>query len=158
MQPEVIAAIITGITTIIGPIITYIVIKRSQEKNLQEVGERRRVITGTWRGNIEQLLNNQPTSIPLEITFTAKERLIEGLATLTSPIDHSLIKLRFTGGFHYDRFIKFDYKNEDECVMQFGSSIMDLHADGRTLTGKFVGYGTRTNQIVSGNALLLKAP
>ena len=73
---------------------------------------------------------------------------------LFPPITGNTIKLKFVGGFLYERFIKFDYSNPDESIIQFGNTILDLSADGKTLIGKFVGFGSITNQIVSGEVKL----
>lgn len=94
----------------------------------------------------------------LSITFTAGKKVVEGIAEFISPVTNLPVKLNFTGGFHNDYFIKFDYKNPDETVIQFGSCIVKLSDDGKSLKGKFVGYGASTNQIVNGIVDLEKAP
>lgn len=154
MAPEVIAAIITGAVALIAPIATYFATIAYERRSIQKISGRRKSIVGNWRGNIKQSLKGAPVTIDIEMGFTAGNKIIEGNCRFLSPLDNRTTNLKFTGGFYHERFIKFDYKNEDEGVIQFGSSIIDLSADGRTMTGSYVGYGAGTNEIVTGNVIL----
>jgi hypothetical protein len=154
MTSEIIAAIISSAVAIVAPIIT-LVFKNNYDRRIWEtITGRRKAIIGKWVGSITQTIENIPTSFNLEITFTADKKIVKGDASFISPLTSRTIKLKFVGGFLFERFIKFDYKNPDESVIQFGNAILDLSADGKTLIGKFVGFGSITNQIVSGEVTL----
>jgi hypothetical protein len=60
------------------------------------------------------------------------------------------LHLVVTVTFIHDPFIKIDYRNRSDTVLQFGSCVFQLNAEGTGLVGRLVGYGSITNQIVSG--------
>jgi hypothetical protein len=157
MQSEVTAALITGIIAIISPLTTYFLTRAYDRRELGKIEGRRKAIIGAWKGDITQTFLGETSQITIEMAFTAGKKIIEGHANLIHPVTSELTRLKFTGGFYHDRFIKFDYKNENETIMQFGSAVVDLSSDGKTLNGKYVGYGSKTNQIVSGDVCLKRA-
>jgi hypothetical protein len=154
MSPEIIAALIGGAGTIFAPVITVLAKNIYDRRIWGIVKGRRKAIIGTWVGSISQTIDNIPTSYNLEITFTADKKIVKGDASFISPSTGKTIKLKFIGGFLYERFIKFDYHNPDELIIQFGNAILDLSSDGKTLIGKFVGFGSNTNKIVTGEVKL----
>lgn len=157
MEPVIVAAIISGSVAILAPIITYVVTRMYDNRELRQIKGRQKAISGTWHGTIAQEIDGNLANINLSITFTAGKKIVEGIAEFISPMTGLPVKLNFTGGFHNDYFIKFDYTNPDETVIQFGSCIVRLSDDGKTLKGKYVGYGANTNQIVNGIVDLKKA-
>jgi len=154
MQPEVVAAIITGGVAVLAPIITLVFKQIYDRRSLGNIKGRRKAVIGTWSGSIVQEIDSNVVSFNLEITFSAGKKIVQGDASFISPTNNQLTKLKFIGGFLHERFIKFEYKNPDESIIQFGSSILDLSSDGKTLNGKFIGYGSATNRIVNGEVML----
>ena len=154
MSPEIVAAIISSMVAIVAPIITLVVKNNYDRRFWETITGRKKAIIGTWVGAITQTIDNIPTSLNLEIVFTANKKIVKGDASIISPTTGKSIKLKFVGGFLFERFIKFEYKNPDESIIQFGNAILDLSADGKTLIGEFVGFGSITNQIVSGEVKL----
>jgi hypothetical protein len=154
----VIAAIISSSVAIIAPITTYIFTKKWGNRDIQWPDKGRQAIVGTWVGSLIQLVNDQETSIPIEISYSLKGKVIEGDGEYQrpEPIEPGRIKLKFTGGFTYDRYVKFDYKNTDESIKQFGCYIAYLKPDGRSLIGRYVGYGINTEGILHGQLALTK--
>jgi len=157
MDTTIKAALISGGVAIVAPITTYVATRIYDRRGLGRIVGRRRALIGTWKGNILQD-NSQFGEALLTMTFSSSGKVIEGDCELIYPIENQLIKLRFTGGFYHERFVKFDYTNLDELVVQFGAAILTLAADGKSLEGRFVGYGSQTNGIVSGTVLMHRIP
>ena len=154
MQSDVVAAIITASVALVAPVLTLVFKQAYDRRTLGNIKGRRKAVIGTWKGTISQEINHKLTDFNLEIIFTAGKKIVQGDAAFISPTNNELTKLKFIGGFYHDKFIKFEYKNPDELIIQFGSSILDLSADGRSLTGKFIGYGSVTNMIINGEVTL----
>jgi hypothetical protein len=154
MEAPIIAAIISGSVAIVSPVITYAVTRVYDRRRLGKIEGRRKAMVGVWKGNIVQNMKGALLSMSLEITFTASNKVIEGSGEFISPTTNELAKLKFTGGFYHEQFVKLDYTNPDELIVQFGCSILKLSSDGRMLEGRYVGYGATTNQIVVGEVSL----
>lgn len=60
------------------------------------------------------------------------------------------------GAFRHSNFLKLEYQSRDAGVVQFGTMILTLNAEGSQLSGKFVGYGSVSEAIVSGVGVLTK--
>jgi hypothetical protein len=158
MDPTVKAAVITGVVAIVSPILTYAVTRIYDRRELGKIVGRRKALIGTWRGNIVQDNSSELGALNIDMTFTSSGKIVEGNCELIYPVGNQLIKLRFIGGFYHERFVKFDYTNPDEAVVQFGSAVMILDSTGKLLEGRYVGYGSLTNQIVSGTVVMHRTP
>jgi len=156
MDPAVVAAWIGGGFSIVGPIATFFAMKAYEGRFLEPLqADRKRALAGQWRGTIVQTSLMSDLSVSLEVSG----RKITGAAELRFVLkgqDRHLV-LRLVGGFLHDKFLKLDYtkKNNDGSI-QFGSLIVELSSDARTLHGEYVGYGSITNAIVSGAISLSK--
>lgn len=157
MDAQIVAAIIAGGVAIVSPFLTYAITRAKDHKILGRVKGQRKAVIGLWKGQIGQPFNSEVIASDIEITFKAASKLVEGDAQLMYARDHSLMHLKFNGGFFYERFIRFDYHNQDDVVLQFGGAILELSADGKTMTGKFCGYGSKTGAIVSGDVQLIRS-
>ncbi len=60
------------------------------------------------------------------------------------------------GGFLFDRFLRMEYKNTKGHVVQFGSVVLELLAEGDELDGRYAGYGSISSTLVSGTVRLKK--
>lgn len=123
-------------------------------------GDRRRVVRGRWRGSLKQI-DSDLSDVDvhtLEMSFEPRLRTIKGTAFFIATIRGKdvTVDLRVRGGFLHGRFLKIDYSHSDEAHMQFGSAVLSLSDDGRTLSGRYVGYGSLTKQIVTGLISLSK--
>ena len=154
METAIIVAIISGSVAIISPISTYVITRMYDRRGLGKITGRRKALLGTWKGSILQDADSEWGKMNIDMTFISNGKIVEGNCTLIYPVDNQVIKLKFTGGFYHERFIKFDYTNPDESVVQFGSAVMILDSNGKTLEGRYVGYGSITNRIVSGTVLM----
>jgi hypothetical protein len=51
-------------------------------------------------------------------------------------------EVHVSGSFRENRFGQLNYKSKDETAMHFGSILLELRGDGRTLEGKWMGYSS----------------
>lgn len=128
--------------------------------NLWIGGKRRRALQGRWRGALKQL-DSDLSDVEvhtLEMSFAPRLRTIKGTAFFTATVKGTelTVDLQVRGGFLHDRFLKVDYSHSDEAHIQFGSAVLLMSDDGRSLTGRYVGYGSLTKQIVTGLITLSK--
>lgn len=141
----------------LAPITTYLAVRAFDRSSLLSIKGDRKAIAGDWAGKIKQELKGAPKEGNIEVRFTAKWKTIRGEAALDHPEEGKpRIKLALAGGFPYERYLKFDYKNADESVLQFGCLIAHLTPEGTRLEGRFVGYGSISRRVVYGNIFLDK--
>lgn len=90
--------------------------------------------------------------------FTATKKNVTGTGDYFFKYDNKdqKAKFKYSGGFLHDRFLLFEYINIDPSVIQLGSMLFELSNDGKTLEGRFQGYGVKTKGIVWGTVTLEK--
>ena len=156
METAVITALVAGIASIASALVAVVVKDVLERRSLKPIfGERRKALTGYWKGTIEQ----PNLTADLTVHLVASHKEVNGIADLRFPFhgkDHHLV-LSLKGGFLYERFLKLDYKKDNEGVIQFGSLIIEFAEDSETLKGKYSGYGSLTKSIVSGEILLSRS-
>jgi len=117
---------------------------------------RRNSLRGTWEGTAYHF--GGPDDHPIEISAVMSLR--PGRKTVTGTVDIESRDLKVTldlrGGFLSDRFFKMDYRNAHPDILQFGSLLFELSATGRELNGHFVGYGYKTQKVISGKVKMKK--
>ena len=123
-------------------------------------GDRRKALRGRWRGTLKQL-DSEVTGVEahtLEMSFLPRWRTVTGTAFFIATMHGTdiTVDLSVRGGFLHGRFLKIDYSHSDEAHMQFGSAVLGLSDDGKALSGRYVGYGSLTKQIVTGLITLSK--
>lgn len=158
------AAIISGIFVIVAPILAYIFTKHyeNKDKDFLTISQSRKIaLDGSWNGKVFQAewLNGQPINYPFTITLDVSKKEIKGTGIVHFPMSKTEIhsfNISLKGGFLHDRFLKLDYKNTNQAAMQFGSLILNLSSDGKKLTGRFLGYGSKTEKLVFGELKLEK--
>lgn len=69
---------------------------------------------------------------------------------------HVKLQFRLRGGFLHDRFLRLEYENRDNAAIQFGSVVAELSADGKTISGGYIGFGAQSQRIVTGTIALTK--
>lgn len=154
MDPPVIAALITAI---VGPIVTLVATKAYERRFLEVMPDnRQKALAGTWAGVAHQEVgpdgNPLGSSITLELTTTRKT--VAGTGRLCDQ-DY---EARFTisGGFLHQRFLKLKYKNTDDAALHFGNITVEMSGDGRSLRGRYLGYGRVSERLVYGTVELNK--
>ena len=126
----------------------------------QMEGGRAKVIAGVWKGDGNQEVGPDGNPLPLKVTFSFRvsSTLITGdgvFCALFEGVEHEL-RFDFSGGFLYGQFLRFEFDRPDEHVVNFGSIILRLSDDANRLTGRFHGYGARSERIVYGTLELRK--
>ena len=122
---------------------------------------RRRALTGRWVGagyQAEGVDGGPPLDAKLILDITAHSKTVKATGEYTSKVgateEHT--KFAMEGGFFHDRFLKFDYKNTDDTAIQFGAITAELSPDGRTIRGRYIGYGPFSERLVNGSIELHK--
>ncbi|NEZ57515.1 hypothetical protein DXZ20_17925 [Leptolyngbyaceae cyanobacterium CCMR0081] len=163
MDSTVVAAIIGGVFTVAGSIATVLITRHieNQDKQIMSTG-RRALLNGQWRGTgTSYREGGQLLSVSVVATLVAHRKTVIGHFRVQyperdgRPAQESEFESR--GGMLHDRFLKLDYISKNERRIQFGAIMLELAPSGEVLSGKFVGYGVFSKQIVSGNIELKRA-
>lgn len=99
-------------------------VEYSIEAEIKQVGD-----------NIVGVFNFDLTRIPIDFQQESMKNNKSQLVNFTGTIINGLLRL--------------DYQNEDPTIPQFGSGLLSIKS-ARQLTGKFLGFGPETREIVSG--------
>jgi hypothetical protein len=128
------------------------------ESNYQHTERRTEAFVGKWCGNLKQQFRGQWIIAAIEMEFKTEQNAIGGEITLDHPegTSNPRLHLQVCSSFFYDPFIKLDYKNKENTVLQFGCWIGRLNAEGTQLKGRYVGYGAVSNRIVTGDVSVEK--
>jgi hypothetical protein len=163
MSPVIIAAIIAGVFSIVSPIATYFVTQAYRDRIfLPPPSGRAKALVGKWQGTLHEEIG--PEGTPFDASFSLELAMSWKVVSGTAGFHATLLgkeyefKLVLRGGFLYERFLRFDYQNCDESVLQFGSMTFELSADGQSLDGRFLGYGDVSKRLVYGTIELHKHP
>jgi len=160
MNPAVAAALITGpVTAALTAVLTYFLSEdRLQRSKLTKA--RRSALTGRWRGTLSQEVGVRatPADAKLELELRCGWRTVRGAGVLRVVSDGGVRSTVFhlRGGFLFDRFLRMEYKNTKGHVVQFGSVVLELLAEGDELDGRYAGYGSISSTLVSGTVRLKK--
>jgi len=153
MDSTVLASIIGGACTIAAVIIPIII----EEYRAPEIpAGRQDFLKGTWKGTIVQSrADDAIMTMQMELNLEIKRRKIVGTGVLF--YDEQLHHITLCGIFRNDRFLKMDYDNKLLHLRQFGCFLFDLDKVEGQLTGRFVGYGHISRNIVYGTCSFKKA-
>jgi len=117
-------------------------------------------IPGVWKGHNIQTLNNKQDSIFLTmILYIGDDDFIMGnifVDSLNSSYDSSEGKFTVVGKYFNSDIIKMDYYNDNRGLISLGNYILKLSADGKSMKGKFSGYGHKSNDIIIGDIIFTK--
>jgi len=109
---------------------------------------RKKALSKSWKGSFTQ----GGKSYSINLHLKAKRKRIIGSGEYT---DGSVqVKIAVQGGFYRDDHLHLGYRNTDKSIFQHGLFILHVPNDPKKLTGKFVGIGRDTNQIVGGDLTL----
>ena len=154
MNASVLAAVITATSSFLTAIGTLSLTRWTENRLFKPLGDRRRALRGTWRGNLTQ--NTVPPDVlikDIEMICDPGRRRIKGTWFTHIQIGRDEMTLQYSliGGFYHDRFLKFDFRNDSPGKIQFGAAVLELTGDARTLSGAFVAYGPMSNAIIQGS-------
>lgn len=157
MDSTTLAAIIGGVCTLSAPIITLIVkatIDRSRNPIITNA--RQKALNGTWTGTIEYDDTDDEPLAPHDavLEVTSRRRFIEARVAYTTKGGSTTVKA--SGVFILDSLMRVEYKNEAPHVNHFGTLLLNLSPDAKTLSGRFVTYGRITGIISTGRVRFIK--
>jgi hypothetical protein len=120
--------------------------------------DRREALNGVWEGRID--LQPYP-SARIELRLTVNKNDINGEAVYSfNPRLWQVWRgggkreLHVSGSFRENRFVQLNYKSKDETAIHFGSILLELRGDGRTLVGRWMGYSPTTEEPACGGVYL----
>lgn len=121
---------------------------------------RLRSIVGRWSGEARQQYKGAWVSTAAQVEFREVDGFIRGYFVVDHPEgpQHPTAKMEAVLTFFYDPFIKLDYKNCADAVLQFGCWVAELKAGGEAICGRFVGYGDISQRIIHGEFNCTKSP
>jgi hypothetical protein len=123
------------------------------------------LIEGPWQGIVKQTVLPENEEIQYSITMNLRadrDQIIGDVRIeVPEPVrdneSRSFIEFMVTGGLLYDRFVQLTYKARDPRMIQFGSSVFEIDDRGMTMSGPYIGYGTKSRQITTGSIRLLRS-
>jgi hypothetical protein len=153
MSSSVITALIAALATIVAAIIPRVL---DNLRYAPLVHKRQNQLKGSWRGTTTQSYETGNKQIVVELTIEMRstwrkvsmDALVKGGGTE--------LKVRADGGFIWGDYIKLDYESKDPAIKNFGSMILHLHANGKSLKGRMIGFGSESEQLVHGSVVLEK--
>lgn len=154
-NPDIVGALIGAAASLLTAIVTVALSRWLGDRDLKVLGgSTRSNVEGRWTGHFDQPTPAPgfPGHVDLKAEFQLKRKRVVGAVDFD--INGRHFKLDCKGGFYEDRILTLHYRNTESEVRQHGIIMVQLSANGRSLTGKFTGYGSETESIVSGDAKL----
>jgi hypothetical protein len=162
METPIVAAIISSATSLVGgSLVTHLVSRYLERKDLQSISkDRLKSLNGRWQGVYQQDVgpSGGPTDYLTKIDFTAKKKTITAKIEMVLTFEGTTYHISYEGKGRYvdNRFIKMEYDSAFPSVMQFGFMILEYSSSGYSLTGRSVGFGAKTQRLISGSIDLQK--
>ena len=153
MDSTIAAAIISAIAVMAAAIWPSI----SKNINFSTIsGQRRKQLEGSWQGTTSQKRGPEGDPIEVELFLEIKlswrriktEALVRGGGTE--------IKTVGSGGFLWGDYFQVNYRGSNAAIINFGTLILRLHSHGRGLSGRLLGYGSESEDLVYGKVALRK--
>jgi hypothetical protein len=145
-----VAAAITAAAKAVWDRIPYQTISKARNKMLK----------GRWEGFSRPVdaPAGFPTEIPITFEFTPGWwRTVRAESQFSSPdTSRGPVINDYRGGFYQQKYLTLSYRKRDRGVTGFGAVILELSADGRTLEGRILGYGSHTQSLFFANLTLQK--
>lgn len=157
MDVTLTAALITGLCTILAPIITLFLKNEIETKRYQTISKNRRnALKGIWKGYVYQRSPVPDDSIDYEVTITFKpgRKIEKGRAIYK--IGDFITDIKLTGGFYDSKYLRIHYENKNPAIIQYGMALFEFASDTKEIRGDFLGYGIRTEGRISGELILEK--
>ena len=140
-------------------------LRSKDELEIEPADSRQPKLVGRWSGTFEQPdYPGGPLSVAARVEFDRGSGALKGnarvkatlLATHRSGPRDVIITFDLSGGFQHSDLIKLEYRSADPGIVQFGSMMLELNPEGTRLDGRFVGYGSISESIISGIVALTK--
>jgi transcriptional regulator with XRE-family HTH domain len=147
--------------------------KEALDKQMEEFDDqntiisRKKAIVGRWKGEAVQEFKDGtriPAKVEGELEMIRKDakdvedEIVCGRLKYSFEYSEEKItdSIDLYGRFRYSSFLRLNYENCDDFVKQFGAAILELDSTGSNLNGKFVGYGSRTEELFKADVHLKK--
>jgi hypothetical protein len=143
--------------TLLAPILTLFCQRYLESLQYKKQDLRRRsALLGNWEGETlqEMLPDNSLKRIKLRVHIILSGREVKGKSIIQW--EGRSLKVDLSGGFIYEDIIKLDYKSVDPSIKNFGTALLVLSANGKTLNGRVLGFGSEEEAIVFGKTQLIK--
>ena len=160
-HPAITAAWITGACAIIAASVAVFLSKSPQGLFGGRISEdRRQILTGTWEGTLSQEYRGLDVDVPCVLELSAGSTEIDGqlLATHERGDRHVSTRFDVSGTLVHDRFVKVDFVSPLPGTVHFGVMILELAPAGNRVAGRYVAFGTGSEEIIHGEAIFRKAP
>ena len=147
MDATVFSAIIVGGAGVISTLIPIVV----ENKRFAAVSAmRRKQVAGAWRGVTKQAEGpaGEPIEVQLYVEFKISWRRIRAEARVVGGGTELHIQSR--GGFINDEYMVLNYRSRDPAIVNFGTGLLRLHANGKRMSGLVVGYGSEREGMIHG--------
>lgn len=153
IDTTIIGAVIAGLFAVVAALLPLIISRwnRARRRLNRDLSK---VLPGKWVGNVVEDEPYKGETLTYQVTWDIKMQLSGFVAT--SPMRYRLegeeIEETYTphGKIVYDRFIQFEYENNDESQVNFGTEILNINDSGDEFSGKFVGFSSERSDIVTG--------
>src|SRR5438445_13172249 len=109
METPIIVAIISGTVAFVSPIVTVLVNRKLDQKKLGKIKGFRKSIIGDWKGQFNKYVNGSELKIGIRMSFTVKNKKIEGSGEFLNQETEEVIKIRLIGCYCYSTYINHDY-------------------------------------------------
>jgi hypothetical protein len=126
------------------------------------LSDRQLALDGSWQGEGRQEIGpgSKPFDAAVLLNLKVTTEKIRGVLkfSFNHPITHKLHEDTFNieGSFMLERFLQLEYKNVIRSQIQFGSIIFELDSDPSLISGRYLGYGVESKQIIYGTLKLQK--
>lgn len=151
IDTTIIASCIAGVFGIVGALLPILILRwnkarRRMNRNLSKV------LPGNWVGKVieDESDNGQINSYDVTWDIKIKFSNFVAVSSMRYKYEGSDIQEIYTlhGKVIYDRFIQFEYENNDEIQINFGTEILQINDIGDQFTGNFVGYSSDNQKLL----------
>jgi hypothetical protein len=153
---DIYAAIIGGVFLLLSPVVTLYLDRYFKSKKYRPIDVNdRRIVHGKWKGYFKQIFNGQEITVELMLRINVSSTgMIKGTANFT--FENKRVDIKVNGGFYLRDFLKMNYYNSQTDIVQFGAFVFKINYQSKKLIGHFVGYGPKSEKVISGPANLEK--
>ena len=122
----------------------------------------KKTLQHTWTGSFRQksgLNSRKPLHGRIAMHLKCSKRLVRGSATFSTAIQdkETASDIHVLGGIRHGQFLHIEYLNVDPSKVHFGTILLVLSANRKTMEGRFLGYGYYSGKIVEGSVTLERA-
>jgi hypothetical protein len=155
------STLLVGILGLIGSVATPFIAESIKGKigarSIPEIAKDRMTsLQGRWEGTLLQESNTAEGVLNLSIVI--KGHNIEGELQQELKWDGRVEKdiFKVKGEFIHYRFVNLSYINDDKSIIHFGNVLLEYSDNGRSLIGRYLGYGAKSANIIFGQLTLHK--